>query len=71
MDKELIQSLTKDFESYATEAEGVECWFARDLQMLLGYTEWRNLGLVIEKAQFACKNAGNEIANHFTCTFCR
>lgn len=65
MDKELIQALTKDFESYATEVEGVECWFARDLQILLGYTEWRNFGLVIEKAQLACKNAGNEIADHF------
>lgn len=65
MDKELIQSLTKDFESYAAEVESVECWFARDLQMLLGYTEWRNFGLVIEKAQLACKNAGNDVADHF------
>ncbi len=65
MDRELIQTLTKDFESYATEVEGVECWFARDLQLLLGYKEWRNFGLVIEKAQLACKNAGNEIADHF------
>ena len=32
MDRELIQSLAKDFESCAIEIDGVECWFARDLQ---------------------------------------
>jgi DNA-damage-inducible protein D len=37
MDRELIQSLAKDFESYAIEIDGVECWFARDLQTPLGY----------------------------------
>lgn len=47
MDKELIQSLARDFESYATEVDGVECWFARDLQVLLGYTHWRNFLPVI------------------------
>lgn len=65
MDKELIQSLTRDFESYATEVDGVECWFARDLQVLLGYTQWRNFLPVIEKAKTACENAGNEVDNHF------
>ncbi|MFQ5633521.1 MAG: DNA damage-inducible protein D, partial [bacterium] len=65
MDKEIIRSLTNDFESYATEVEGVECWFARDLQVLLGYTQWRNFMPVIEKAKTACENAGNNIDDHF------
>ena len=65
MDKEIIQTLTKNFESYATEVDGVECWFARDLQELLGYTQWRNFLPVIEKARTACEKAGNNIDDHF------
>jgi hypothetical protein len=42
MDRELIQSLAKDFESYAIEIDGVECWLARDLQTPLGYDRWEN-----------------------------
>lgn len=65
MDKELIQSLTKDFESYATEVEGVECWFARDLQEPLGYDKWDNFQKVIQRAKIACENAGNIVDDHF------
>lgn len=65
MDRELIQSLTKDFESYATDIDGVECWFARDLQTPLGYDKWENFYKVIQKAKIACENAGNIIADHF------
>ena len=48
MEKEIIQSLTGDFESYATEVDGVECWYARDLQPLLGYDRWENFFKVKE-----------------------
>lgn len=65
MEKELIKSLTGDFESYATEVDGIECWFARDLQPLLGYDRWENFLKVIEKAQAACENAGTSITDHF------
>ncbi len=65
MDRELIQSLAKNFESYAIEINGVECWFARDLQMPLGYDKWENFYNVIQKAKIACENAGNIIDDHF------
>ena len=66
MKKEIIQSLTEDFESYANKTEnGIEFWFARDLQHLLGYTEWRNFTKVINKAKTACETSGHNISDHF------
>ncbi|MCL7413493.1 MAG: hypothetical protein M8353_07760, partial [ANME-2 cluster archaeon] len=47
------------------EEDEIEFWFARDLQVLLGYTEWRKFQGVIEKAKESCKKSGNEISNHF------
>ncbi|RLD56162.1 MAG: DNA damage-inducible protein D [Bacteroidetes bacterium] len=66
MKKEIIQSLTNNFEehSYTTE-EGVEFWFARDLQHLLGYAKWENFNKVITKAKITCEVSGNDISNHF------
>lgn len=65
MEKQLITKLTKNFEDYAHQEEGVEFWFARDLQKLLGYIEWRKFQGVIEKAKEACKNSNNDIEDHF------
>ncbi|WP_370684848.1 BRO family protein, partial [Streptococcus pneumoniae] len=44
---------------------GVEFWYARDLQKTLEYTEWRNFLLVIDKAKIACDTAKNPIVEHF------
>jgi len=44
---------------------GNEFWFARDLQEVLQYTEWRNFSKVIDKAMLSCKNSGFDIPNHF------
>jgi len=66
MKKEIIQSLTNNFEehSYTTE-EGIEFWFARDLQHLLGYAKWENFYKVITKAKITCEASGNDVSNHF------
>jgi DNA-damage-inducible protein D len=61
-----IQQLTTTFEGHAQKTEtGVEYWLARDLQDLLGYTEWRNFVSVIDKAKTACDVSGHQITDHF------
>lgn len=44
---------------------GNEFWYARELQKVLEYKEWRNFSKVIEKAKEACKKAGNVEISHF------
>lgn len=65
MKKDLIQRLHKSFEDCARQHDGVEYWLARELQELLGYTQWRNFETVIEKARTACANAGQAVDDHF------
>ena len=65
MKTEEIQNLFQKFEQITTEIEGVECWSARELQVLLGYSKWENFLKVIEKAKLACENAGEKIPYHF------
>ena len=65
MKREIISELYQGFEAAAIEVDGVECWSARDLQPVLGYSKWENFSKVIEKAKEACRNAGNSDADHF------
>jgi DNA-damage-inducible protein D len=65
MKSDEIRSLFSQFESAASDLEGVECWSARELQELLGYSKWENFEKVIQKAKDACSNAGELIENHF------
>lgn len=65
MKKEVIHQLHKNFEDCARQNDGVEYWLARELQVLLGYKEWRNFDLVIDKAKVACQNAGQAVPDHF------
>jgi DNA-damage-inducible protein D len=65
MKLEIISQLHSSFELAVNEFDGVEFWFARDLQNLLGYSQWRNFLQVIDKAKIACSNAGQIVADHF------
>ncbi|MGJ7582453.1 DNA damage-inducible protein D [Variovorax sp. RHLX14] len=65
MKKDSIQKLHKSFEGCAHQNDGVEHWLARELQVLLGYKEWRNFVTVIDKARIACQNAGQPVVDHF------
>ena len=65
MKKELIKQLYSAFEQATLEVDGVECWSARELQTLLGYSKWENFTNVINKAKIACENVGHNVSDHF------
>ncbi len=60
-----IVALFNLFEAAAAEYRGVECWSARELQSLLGYSKWENFHKVVDKAKESCSNAGEKIPDHF------
>lgn len=65
MKAEQIKALFTQFEAAASDLEGIECWSARDLQHLHGYSKWENFQKVIDKAKGSCINAGEQIIDHF------
>ena len=49
----------------AIDENGNEFWGARKLSKILEYSEFRHFLPVVERAKDACKNSGQEIADHF------
>lgn len=61
-----VDQLVDQFEDVAqVDEDGVEFWFARDLQKLLGYAEYRNFLSVIQKAKDACFQSDQRVEHHF------
>lgn len=48
--------------------QGGEFWMARDIQPVLGYSEWRNFVSVIQKGLMACESSGVNPQDHFVNT---
>ena len=65
MNKETISKLNKSFEESVHEQDGVEFWLARELQELLGYTDWRNFVNAVDKAKESCKTMKETVLDHF------
>ncbi len=42
-----------------------EFWYARELQNVLEYTQWRRFKTAIERAKEACQASGNLVKDHF------
>ena len=66
MDSKQISTLKLAFDEivHMTD-EGVEYWYAREIQSALGYLKWDKFQNVIEKAKSACKSSGNSVQDHF------
>ena len=66
MDKQL-QALQHNLEASVqrADAEGIEFWFARDLQAPLGYARWENFQTAIERAIDSCEASGHAVSDHF------
>jgi DNA-damage-inducible protein D len=65
LEKELIIRLSTSFEESAYEHDGVEYWLARELQVLLGYTDWRNFLKAVDKAKESCRTTDEAVLDHF------
>lgn len=66
-EKSKLAELKEKFDSIINteENEKIEYWYARDLQVLLGYTQWRNFLEVMKKAMVSCESAGFTVSDHF------
>ncbi len=47
------------------DENGIEYWYARELQVVLNYKEWRKFENVISKAKESCKNSDISAFEHF------
>lgn len=63
---EIEQYNEETFESIKhVNEEGQEFWYARELQGVLGYTEWRNFLNTVKKAKISCEESGSQVSDHF------
>ena len=58
-DESIFEDIKHSFE------DGTEYWYARELQTVLEYSDWRNFTNVIDKARIACENSGIPVKDHF------
>lgn len=65
----MMEPLSPDFESIKQiSSYGIEYWSARDLVSLLGYDQWRNFEIVIQRAMEMCALTRLELSEHFYVT---
>lgn len=66
MDKQL-QALQHNLDAAVqrADADGIEFWFARDLQAPLGYVRWENFQTAIQRAMESCVASGHKASDHF------
>ena len=66
MDSNQVVQLKNVFDQivHITE-DGIEFWYARELQSALGYTRWENFVNAIEKAMVSCASSGRDVDGCF------
>ena len=66
MKKDTIAKLINNFDDYSVKTDdGEEFWYARDLQKLLDYKDWKDFEFLIKKAKLACEASDNDINDNF------
>ena len=67
MNPEIIERMQKQFDTIVQTIpdEGVEFWFARDLQEPLDYMRWENFMVAINRAIESCQTTGYDPDHHF------
>lgn len=66
MSKEMKEYNETIFESIKhINDNGQEFWYARELQEVLEYSQWRRFKETINRAVQACNNSGNQVSDHF------
>ena len=67
MKSEMVKRMQSTFDDLVQTVpdEGIEFWFARDLQEPLGYVRWENFMTAINRAIESCETTGTDPNNHF------
>ena len=70
MDILKIQQYKTSFDEIAKviaddEGNQIDVWYAREMQLVLGYARWENFALAIGRAIESCKTMGINIDDHF------
>ena len=64
--EQLEKNKNKSFEDIKhIDENGIEYWYARELQIVLNYKEWRKFDGVIQRAKKACINSSINELDHF------
>ncbi|MBR3363060.1 MAG: DNA damage-inducible protein D [Bacilli bacterium] len=61
--KEYSKTIFEDIKH--VDENDIEFWYARELMIVLEYSQWRNFEKAIEKAKIACEVSNNNINDHF------
>ena len=63
---EINKNYSKTFEDIKhIDENGIEFWYARELQLVLDYKEWRKFEGVVQKAMKSCENSDIHTLDHF------
>jgi len=65
MKKEEITELFNKFENACYVYQEIECWSARELMEILGYSKWENFKKIIDKSKQSLENVGERALDHF------
>ena len=70
MDIQKIQQYKSTFDQIAKavkddDGNNIEVWYARELQVVLGYARWENFVTAVGRAIESCKTLGINVDDHF------